>query len=396
METTYSSEKEGLYNCPFFQAWLKSHKVFVLKSAFVFGANASWKSNLLAAIRYMDMKVEKSHDMDFLRKTRQNPFKLSSSTLNKPSFFEMIFSSEKNVYRYNFEILWENIISENLFQIWTKDSSTKQLLSRVKQEIEVFNKFSNENTKSLIKNNQTSSTALFISVAQNFNEKIAKEVTNFYRKSLRSIDVMNQNGSYTKQRIQKDPQFKNEVLKFLNQIDIPVKNLRVDEKSFPIWLIEQMPQLKDEKMQTIQFEHDVYEDDKIVDSVWLDEWDESEGTRTLLNILWPILLTLHEWWILLIDEFNSSLHAHLCDFIIQKIQNSNYNKNNAQFILATHDTNILSNLELTKDQIWFTERDRYGATNLFSLSDFEIRNWDKNYQTKYLNGRFGAVPFIRN
>lgn len=149
------------------------------------------------------------------------------------------------------------------------------------------------------------------------------------------------------------------------------------------------------KIQSVQFEHDVYDGDRVVDSIWFDEWMNQKGVRTLLNILWPILHTLEEWWILLVDEFNSSLHAHLCDFIVQKIQDSSHNTNNAQFIFATHDTNILSNSELKKDQIWFTERDKYGATNLFSLADFEIRNWE-NYQVKYLNGRFGAIPFIRN
>lgn len=392
METTYSSEKEKLESCPFFQVWLKSHKVFVSKSAFIFGANASGKSNFLAAMRYMDMKVEKSHDIDFLRKTKQNPFKLDKNTLTKPSFFEMIFSSESKIYRYNFEILWENIISENLFRIGTKDITSKQLLTRKNQEIKVFDKLDNNNTKSIIDNKQVATTALFISVAQNFNEKIAKEITDFYRKSLRSIDVMNQDWNYTKKRIMKDRSFKDKILKFLNQIDIPVKNLRVEEKSLPAALIEQMPQFKDEKIQSVQFEHDVYDGEGVIDSVWFDENIESEWTRTLLNILWPILDTLDRGWILLVDEFNSSLHVHLCDFIVQKIQDSNHN---AQFIFATHDTNILSNSELTKDQIWFTERDKYGATDLFSLSDFEIRNWE-NYQSKYLNGRFGAVPFIRN
>jgi hypothetical protein len=74
----------------------------------------------------------------------------------------------------------------------------------------------------------------------------------------------------------KDRSFKDKILKFLNQIDIPVKNLRVEEKSLPAALIEQMPQFKDEKIQSVQFEHDVYDGEGVIDSVWFDENIESE------------------------------------------------------------------------------------------------------------------------
>ena len=109
--------------------------------------------------------------------------------------------------------------------------------------------------------------------------------------------------------------------------------------------------------------------------------------------------TLRTGKILLIDELDASLHPQLSEAFIKLFHNPKYNKHNAQLIFATHDTNLLSSPELfEREQIWFTEKDQYGSTDLYSLLEFrkktkgkDVRNSD-NLEKHYLQGRFGATP----
>ena len=147
----------------------------------------------------------------------------------------------------------------------------------------------------------------------------------------------------------------------------------------------------------VEFEHPVFEEWKKVSNVKLNILQESLGTEAFFKVLWPIIDTLEKWNILLVDELNASLHPHLCKFFIDLFNDPETNPNKAQLIATLHDTTLLNySDDLNKWQVWFTERDKFGATSLYSLDEFDIRNGDKNYQLKYLNGRFGAIPFIRN
>ena len=71
------------------------------------------------------------------------------------------------------------------------------------------------------------------------------------------------------------------------------------------------------------------------------------------------------------------------------------NPKNAQLIFNTHDTNLLSSGLFRRDQIWFAEKDKYGASKLFSLADFksEVRKTE-NFEDNYIRGKYGAVPFL--
>lgn len=120
--------------------------------------------------------------------------------------------------------------------------------------------------------------------------------------------------------------------------------------------------------------------------------DESIGTQKFFGILGPIVDTLDEGKILLIDEFDNSLHSYLTKFIIDLFEKNN--PKNAQLIVTTHDTSLLAHRELNKEQFWFTEKDQFGAGNLFSLAEFKTERNDTEFSKKYLEGRFGALPFV--
>ncbi len=97
--------------------------------------------------------------------------------------------------------------------------------------------------------------------------------------------------------------------------------------------------------------------------------------------------------ILVVDEFNARLHPLISRAIVELFNSNEINPNNAQLIFMTHDTNLLSNQLFRRDQIWFTEKNRYGATDLYSLVEYKVRN-DASFESDYIKGRYGAIPFI--
>ena len=121
---------------------------------------------------------------------------------------------------------------------------------------------------------------------------------------------------------------------------------------------------------------------------------ESSGTQILFSFA-PILKDVFEnGKILVIDEIERSLHPSLVEMIIKFFHNPKINKGNAQLIFNTHDTNLLSLDIFRRDQIWFAEKDpKKGATDLYPLDDFSVRK-NENIQKGYLNGRYGAIPFV--
>ena len=122
--------------------------------------------------------------------------------------------------------------------------------------------------------------------------------------------------------------------------------------------------------------------------------NESMGTQKFFDILGPIIDTIENDKVLFIDEFDNSLHPFLTKFIVDIFEKNN--PKDAQLIVTTHDTSLLSYKDdFDKAQIWFTEKDKFGIGNLFSLAEFNLRN-DTEYSKKYLEGRFGALPFIES
>jgi uncharacterized protein len=120
---------------------------------------------------------------------------------------------------------------------------------------------------------------------------------------------------------------------------------------------------------------------------------ESEGTNRLFALSGVLLKSLGAKNILVIDEIDARFHPLITRAIVELFHSKIDNPQNAQLIFATHDVNLLQNDRFRRDQIWFTEKDKYGASHLYSLAEFKVRN-DASYQKDYLLGRYGAIPFI--
>ena len=126
---------------------------------------------------------------------------------------------------------------------------------------------------------------------------------------------------------------------------------------------------------------------------------ESEGTKKMIEIAGPLVDAILSGKILVVDELDAKLHPFLTRKIIGLFMDREINRNGAQLIFATHDTNLLNLQYLRRDQIWFTEKDKTDSTELYSLVEFrddagnKVRN-DRNIEKDYINGRYGAIPFM--
>jgi AAA15 family ATPase/GTPase len=130
----------------------------------------------------------------------------------------------------------------------------------------------------------------------------------------------------------------------------------------------------------------------------LEEFDiddeESDGTKKIFALSSLLIDTLKNAKILIIDEFDARLHPLMSRSIVELFNSNGTNPHNAQLIFMTHDTNLLSNKIFRRDQIWFTEKDRYGATALYSLAEYKVRN-DASFESDYIKGKYGAIPYIQ-
>jgi AAA15 family ATPase/GTPase len=122
--------------------------------------------------------------------------------------------------------------------------------------------------------------------------------------------------------------------------------------------------------------------------------EESDGTRRLLHLI-PALYRMNQWGgCYVIDEVERSMHPLLIHKFLEMFLNP-CPGNQRQLIITTHESNLLDQDLVRRDEVWFVEKDRKGASNLYSLADFQPRK-DLKLDKHYLQGRFGAIPMLGN
>ncbi len=389
----------------------------ILKSAAIYGANASGKSNLIKAMAFMKRFVLNSSREtqygDYIIKER---FKFSTETENKPSSFEISFISGAIRYTYGFDVDNSRVHREWLYSY--PDDEETILFNREQDNIEIVNF---EEGKGL--EDKTRSNALFLSVAAQFNGKIAKNIFDWFAifKFITGLDDED-TLPYTLDQLD-DATRKDIILDLLNWADLQIKEVRkIDFEAMlsdvsselsklSSKITDEIPNLSNEmtkehkklieahKQVKIKHKHALnmftyhalYDaDNNEVGTEEMPLLSESEGTRKILSLAGLIVDTLLDGKILVIDEMDARLHPNITSYIVKLF---NRNKTNAQLIIATHDTNLLNNRLYRRDQVWFTEKDRYGATALYSLAEFKLTG-DESYEKDYRSGRYGAIPFI--
>ena len=371
--------------------------ICLLKSAAIYGANASGKSNFIKALGLMrNFVINSSKESQATEKINVENYRLSTKTEGVPSFFEIIFSSNEVRYRYGFEIDKNQIHSEWLYR-------TKE------REINLFLRNKNIiSPKSVFKEgkgleSKTRNNALFLSVCAQFNGELSTEILKWFR-NIGIISGINDffYRPFTVNRLE-DSDFKDKILTFIREFDfgisaLNIKHSSLTEDSLPKGIPGPLAKFFVEQgsnKTSIQTTHKKYDQDNnyIKNEVFdLDE-NESDGTQKAFSFSGPLLDVLQNGKILIVDELDARFHPIITHSIVQMFHNKDTNPNNAQLIFATHDTNLLDNKFFRRDQIWFTEKNRIGATDLYSLVDFKVRN-DASFEKDYISGKYGGIPFI--
>jgi uncharacterized protein len=374
----------------------------LLKSAAIYGANASGKSNLILALDFMRDFVIDSARLQVTDKIDVENFRLSVQTVNTPSFFEIIFQLEGKTYRYGFEVTQERVVSEWLY--CTPKTREANLFIRDENKINIKSTARIEQgnrLKSLTKKN-----TLFLSVAAQFNDQLAGKIV-FWLSQLGIISGLDIDSLHrlTVDYFAEDKIFSNAVIELIKKLDLSIHDLEIETRKisidslpseFPDSLRNVMNNFTGEvRAVRVKTYHQKYDSQGNV--IGLENFDmdinESDGTQKLFALSAPILDTLQKGEVLVIDELDARLHPLITRKIIGLFNSNKTNSKNAQLIFSTHDVNLLSNEFFRRDQIWFTEKTHQGATDLYSLVEFDIDN-DTSFEKDYITGRYGAIPFI--
>ena len=375
----------------------------LLRSAAIYGPNAAGKTNLIRALKVMDEIVLKSA----LKKGRGDtlpvvPFKLYRESRKAPSTFEVVFLVNGIRYQYGFSATVERIIEEWLFvfprnriQRWFE-----RMWNPNEQKHDwVFGTFLT-GEKALWKKS-TRDNALFLSTAVQLNSQQLQPVYDWFHNTFYYSDNSDILGS--------EPIFsasfcaeggdKRKILKFLNEADLGIDDLRVTKESFnqknlPQGMSDNVKQviikeMEGKELYTTITVHQSAEGETIE----FDLEEESDGTRKIYALAGPFLDSLERGHVVFIDELPDNLHPALVKFLVGLFNNKRTNPGNAQLVFTTHETHILNQTILRRDQIWFCEKDKTRATKVLPLSDFRPRTRE-NLEAAYLSGRYGALPYV--
>jgi len=379
----------------------------LLKSAVVYGANASGKSNLFKAFEFLRRwVVNSSKDSQASEKIPVSPFLLDESTENAPSFFELEFVHDQALYRYGIELDQTCIHAEWLF--CKKNKRELELFTREKQTISVSKHF--EEGKGLEK--RVRENALLLSVCAQFNGEISTKLLKYIDEIQLISGLDDQAYMHRTLELLKDSVNREKVEKLLMLADIGICGIEHKEihANIPKNIAEQMLLIIEEAGRIIPFQKAKKIDYSLLHKKKGEKGDfskvpfnfeerESQGTQKLFALAGIFLHSLEQGKTLLIDEFEARLHPLITRALVGLFHDPSFNQKNAQLIFATHDTTLLVNTELRRDQIWFVEKNDRGASDLYSLVEIQeetgkkVRK-DASFGKNYLLGKYGGIPAI--
>ena len=388
----------------------------VLPVAALYGANASGKSNVLDALVYMRDVVTLSHgiwppDSGIPR----DPFAWGP-TRDEPSFYEIVLHLDGVRYQYGFVTSDERFLEEWLYawpdggkQVWfERDGSDFRFGEGMAGENAVIERITRPNALFLSsaaqnRHGPTRPIYTWFEQSRSFNVRPKSLIDETARMS-RSLmenwpieskmarllgDAANPASHRSKEDVNANSPLADRLRTLIIGADFGVVDFRVERSDPVVSTHRPLPHFNRPRF---FLKHQDSQDE-----AWLPLAEESSGTRTLFRIALPLLEVLSSGGIFIIDELESSLHPALARFLVREFNDPERNPHCGQLIFTTHDTSLLGNLlsepDLRRDQVWLTEKDKDGASVLYPLTDFIPRE-PENLERGYLQGRYGAIPFL--
>jgi AAA15 family ATPase/GTPase len=372
--------------------------------AALFGANAAGKSNVIDALRFMSDMVRSSHrDAEPGGGITRSPFLLDEESAEEPSWYVVDLLLGGTRYTYGFSIDNRQVLDEWLYSY---PRGRKRTIFQRSGDKTHFGDAMPRRELDLVQS-ITEPNALFLSVAARSRQEAVRPVYSWFQLAATFHEARYAHaypGRGVLRMLENAEQIPS-VVELLRAADLGIENVGVetvliDEEALyrrhagrpPLVLLEQLKERGPGKSRRIWVEQRGR-----AGNVRMGLEHQSDGTRALLAYAAPVLRALGSGGFLVVDEIDSSLHPRLTAHVIRLFQNSATNPHGAQLLLTTHDASLLGRSGgediLKRDQVWFVEKNEYGETGLFPLSDFKPRQ-EENRERRYLGGSYGAVPFL--
>lgn len=391
---------------------IDGEEIKLLRFSGIFGANASGKSNVIYALEALVRMIIDSCKYSIREPIEYyDPFLLSSTSAKENIYFSLTFIHRRRMYIYEVEYNRRYFVFERL-QIWNSGQYTEcyhierygvnnQII--INPVLKKLYDFSNDVENISIPCNQ-----LFLSHVSYlpYNEL---SIVHFYFKNYLTFTIhsdidLEVNNKYAIGLLSSTTSF-NTVMRrlerLINVADIGVSRIVVKKISkssfrFPkgIPTSEKNRFIENNKW-GIQFKHR-NADKRLLMSSFFEPENESVGTKHLFNIGLKTLLALEKGTVLAIDEMNLAIHPMLFKYLVSMFTNPKANKKNAQLIFTTHDASIAGENFMRPDQIWFSQKNENGVSELFCAIDFEEVDFCTPIEMWYRTGRFGAIPSIES
>lgn len=373
----------------------------ILKSALLFGANASGKSNLIRALSVFRQIVLRSRLILEEGKSplgAVHPFLLDDMTMQEPTVFEVVFYQENIKYRYGIEVGSGVVTEEWLYYV--PESRETLLFERIGQKIEELNEHSFSEARRYMDGDKlkgVSERVPLVSMLVDESEH-AKSLVDWFN-CLRIISDTEEQGflGYTLSLLGGDKKFQawvKDVLSHFQIADLELVEVETKGQGFQVEITENgksrfLPETETKTFELRVVKEIVHETGtkRVVFPIGF----ESEGTRKLIHILGPLYDAVHAKRILVIDEIEAKFHSNLTKFLFRVFHQEN--QVGSQIIAAAHDTSLMDTKYFRRDQINFVNKNEQGASELYSLSEFKekARKIKEHYGAEYLSGAFGAI-----
>ncbi len=382
------------------------HHFRLCKSAAIYGANASGKSNLVKAITLVrNLVVESFTSLKASEKLPVTPFRLRTDMQNKPSEFALIWIDGHERFRYLMALDADRVHTESLYRSVApkaKGDAVQEELLFKREHLAVEFGAGFPEGHDLPKGGFKRENALFLSYAAQFGGSVTTQVLKWFLVQLNPVSGLNddQLNGYTTNQLARQHKV-DAIHQLIRRADLSIKSIRIEKRALKR---EDLPaSLSEEEAKKLTlagavkpvFVHQAFDESGNARSTVDFELkaDQSQGTQKFFGLSGLLVEALDSGRILMIDEFDARLHPVLTRAIVE-LFHSPANKMNAQLVFVTHDSNLLDRHLLRRDQIWFTAKDPYGATDLYSLAEYKIES-SANIENDYIQGRYGAIPYLR-
>ena len=381
-------------------------KIKLLKTAAIYGANGSGKSNFIRFLFEIRKFIVKSNELTVEKPIpAYDPFLFNTTSRNQVSEFELIFiSRDKNKYQYKISFDKNEIVEESLYHFPEKKLQNLFIRGKEKKELD-----SNIHIAKLGKNLGYKKYEVFKKIpflslfgkAENYNTSITPVYSYFNELEIwnaTSTTWVNRLASYIKEemRLSDNVSELKQLEKLINTADSQIQSLQIDytnkiEEDEENITDENSSINKKRQNEIIFGEHNVFKNHKVISKHNLPFYNESFGTNKLFALGGLIIKILNKGGVIFFDELDTSMHPMLSSLLIRLFQENH--KSNSQLVFTTHETYLLIK-EFRTDQIWFTQKNIYGETEIFSAQDFEGVREEIPFEKWYLAGKFGAIPRI--